>query len=203
MNVVMFGNREIQPSKVVCIGRNYVDHIKELGNDVPAEPVIFMKPNSAISTDLRSNLERNLQYEAEISFIVESGRLAGVGFGLDLTGRNDQTRLKSAGLPWERAKAFDGSAVFSEFVSVKGELADLRISLDVNGTTVQEGGCHLMIHQPNDILDEVGTFLTMEDGDILMTGTPAGVGVVSPGDDFSGKIFVPGEVLVERTWRAI
>lgn len=203
MNTVKFGTREIVPTKVVCIGRNYVDHIGELGNEIPAEPVIFVKPNSALSDELRSNVRDDVQYEGEISFLVEGGKIAGVAFGLDLTKRKLQTRLKSAGLPWERAKAFDGSAVFGEFVPVPPPVGDLRMSLHINGSRVQEGGCDLMIYQPEEVLVEVAGFLTMEDGDILMTGTPAGVGPFFPGDEFVGRIYSLDTLLVEHTWRAL
>lgn len=203
MNTVMFGKREITPSKIVCIGRNYVDHIKELGNDVPTEPVIFVKPNSAVSHELRSNIGDNVQYEGEISFLIEAGEIVGVGFGLDLTRRNEQNRLKSAGLPWERAKAFDGSAVFSEFVEIDGGLGDLRMRLEINGEIRQQGGCNLMIHQPNEVLREASSFLSMEDGDVLMTGTPAGVGPFSAGDEFKGGVYLLENCLVEHTWKAL
>ena len=190
----------IQSSKVVCIGRNYVDHIKELNNETPAEPVIFMKPNSAISDQITINDNDAIHYEGEISFVVNNGKLDAVGFGLDLTKREIQTKLKGKGLPWERAKAFDGSAVFSEFAPVEGNMEDLRLELWINGELIQSGGVDLMLYKPTEILAEINTFSTLEDGDIIMTGTPKGVGVINFGDEFIGKIYNNNTLLVERTW---
>ena len=117
MKSVKLDGNEFQPSKIVCIGRNYVDHIKELGNEVPSQPVVFLKPNSAISAEIHSGGEDEIHFEGEISFMVIAGQLEAVGFGLDLTKREIQTSLRKKGMPWERSKAFDGSAVFSDFVN--------------------------------------------------------------------------------------
>jgi 2-keto-4-pentenoate hydratase/2-oxohepta-3-ene-1,7-dioic acid hydratase in catechol pathway len=200
MKSVKLDGKEVFPSKIVCIGRNYVGHIRELGNELPTEPVIFIKPNSAISDRIQSAEPGEIHFEGEISFIVRAGQLAGVGFGLDLTRRNVQSALKAKGLPWERAKAFDGAAVFSEFVSIQGPLDGLRLELDINGRMQQQGGCELMIYKPADILAEVKSFLSFEDGDLIMTGTPAGVGPVHAGDRFTGRIFAAQELLVEAMW---
>ena len=202
MKSVKLDGKEITPSKIVCIGRNYVEHVRELGNELPTEPVIFLKPNSAISASVRSGEPGEIHFEGEISFVVRADRLAAVGFGLDLTRRNVQTALKSKGLPWERSKAFDGAAVFSDFVSYEGPLGDLRLELDINGSLQQQGGCELMIYQPADILAEVKSFLSFEDGDLIMTGTPAGVGPVQAGDRFTGRIFAGKKLLVEASWVA-
>ena len=111
MKTIQLNNKAITPSKIVCIGRNYVEHIKELDNETPSEPVIFCKPNSAISDEIDLDKNDEIHYEGEICFVVMNNQLAGVGFGLDLTKREVQSKLKTKGLPWERAKAFDGSAV--------------------------------------------------------------------------------------------
>ena len=140
MKSVSLDGKEIYPSKIVCIGRNYFDHIKELGNEIPTEPVIFLKPNSAISTDVHSSSSDEIHFEGEMSFMVIAGELAGVGFGLDLTKRGVQSRLKAKGLPWERSKAFDGAAVFIDFVSINGNITELRLELYINDHLVQEGG---------------------------------------------------------------
>lgn len=140
MNLVSLDDSQITPSKIVCIGRNYVAHIEELGNEIPEEPVIFLKPNSAISQEIYTDEIDAVHYEGEISFVVKGGQLAGVGFGLDLTKREIQSRLKDKGLPWDRAKSFDGSAVFSDFISFSGEIEKLRMELHINGTLVQAGG---------------------------------------------------------------
>lgn len=191
------------PSKIVCVGRNYVAHAKELGNDVPTEPVIFIKPNSAISQDLSAGKVEANHYEGEISFLIEKGQIAGLGFGLDLTKRDTQSRLKEARLPWERAKSFDGAAVFSEFVSISSDQIDhLRLELYIDGECRQSGGVEHMLFKPKAIFDEIGSFLSLEDGDIIMTGTPEGVGEVCAGAEFMGKVLLGDKVLVEGRWLA-
>ena len=103
MKSVRWDGKAVYPSKIVCIGRNYVGHIKELGNEAPQEPVIFIKPNSAISNEIHSCKSEAIHFEGEITFLISSGELRGVGFGLDLTKRDLQSKLKAKGLPWERA----------------------------------------------------------------------------------------------------
>jgi len=115
---IYVGERSVAPAKIVCVGRNFVEHIEELGNEIPENMVIFLKPNSAVAEDLRACHDEPLHYEGELCFLFEKGRFAAVGFGLDLTKRNLQSQLKVKGLPWERAKAFDGSVVFSSFVPI-------------------------------------------------------------------------------------
>jgi len=200
MKPIKWDGKDIFPSKIICIGRNYVDHIRELGNEVPKEPVIFIKPNSAIATDIQSGEADEIHYESEISFVIRFGEVVAAGFGLDLTKRDLQSRLKAKGLPWERSKAFDGAAVFSEFVTVSGSVEDLALELSINERLLQQGSCQLMIYKPNEILAEVKSFLTLEDGDLIMTGTPAGVGVVVAGDRFTGRIYKNGKLLVEDSW---
>lgn len=199
MNTIKLNQKPIHPSKIVCIGRNYVDHIKELNNETPSEPVIFTKPNSSLSDELKFNETHAIHYEGEISFVLQSGQLSAVGFGLDLTKREIQSRLKAKGLPWERAKAFDGSAVFSEFVDFD-KIESLRMELWINGELKQSGGYDLMLYKPMDIIKEVSTFMTLQDGDIIMTGTPKGVGAINYGDEFIGKIFAKDTLLVESMW---
>ena len=200
MKSISLEGKEIFPSKIVCIGRNYVDHIKELGNEVPEEPVIFIKPNSSIAADIQTSESDEIHFEGEISIVVRSGELFGVGFGLDLTKRKLQSRLKAKGLPWERSKAFDGAAVFSEFAVFEGRVSDLRLELYINDGLVQQGGCELMMYKPAEIIAEVKSFLSLEDGDLIMTGTPAGVGPLKAGDRFNGKIFEKDTLIVEGSW---
>ena len=200
MKLVKLDGKEVSPSKIICIGRNYVGHIKELGNEIPKEPVIFIKPNSAISAEIYSGEPDEIHFEGEISIMVHSGEPAAVGFGLDLTKRNIQSSLKAKGLPWERSKSFDGAAVFSEFVTFSGQVNDLRLELYINDRLVQQGGCELMMYKPDEIITEIKSFLSLEDGDLIMTGTPAGVGPVSTGDRFTGKIFEKEEMIVEGLW---
>ena len=123
-----------------------------------------------------------------------------MGFGLDLTKRKLQSSLKSKGLPWERSKAFDGAAVFSDFVRFSGQVRNLRLELYINGQLVQQGGCELMMYKPDEIIAEVQTFLSFEDDDLIMTGTPAGVGPLQTGDRFNGKIFENENLIVEASW---
>jgi len=200
MKSVKLDSKDIYPSKIVCVGRNYVEHIKELDNEIPEEPVIFIKPNSAIANRIHFNKEHALHFEGEITFLISSGKIKGVGFGLDLTKREVQTNLKAKGLPWERAKAFDGAAVFSDFVSFHGDINELRLELYINDDLVQSGACDSMINKPKDLLNEVETFLSLEDGDLMMTGTPKGVGPLHPGDRFIGKIFEKEKLIVAGSW---
>lgn len=199
MNTIKLNNKPITPSKVVCIGRNYVDHIKELNNETPTQPVIFMKPNSSISDEIKFNGIDAIHYEAELSFMVQSGKLSAVGFGLDLTKREIQSQLKAKGLPWERAKAFDGSAVFSEFFSF-ADIKDLRLELFINGKLQQSGGYDLMLYKPDDIYQEISSFMTLADGDIIMTGTPKGVGEINLGDVYIGRIYSKDTLFLEKKW---
>lgn len=200
MKSVKLDGKAIHPTKIVCIGRNYVDHIRELGNDIPAEMVFFIKPNSAIAESIQFGKRDEIHYEAEISFVVMGGKLAAVGLGLDLTKRETQTRLKARGLPWERAKAFDGAAVFGEFVAFTGNITDLRLQLYINDALVQDGGYAMMINKPDEILREAASFLSFEDGDLIMTGTPKGVGRINRGDRFEGKIFENEKLIVAANW---
>lgn len=200
MKPVKLNGKDVFPSKIVCIGRNYVEHIEELGNEVPAEAVIFLKPNSSISPVVQSGDGEEVHYEGEITFMVRAGRLVAVGFGLDLTKRNLQFALKNKGLPWERAKAFDGAAVFSELVVFNGDITALRLELHINEELVQQGSYDLMMNKPDEILAEIEQFMSFEDGDLLMTGTPKGVGKLRAGDRFNGKIFAGDTLLVEGHW---
>jgi 2-keto-4-pentenoate hydratase/2-oxohepta-3-ene-1,7-dioic acid hydratase in catechol pathway len=199
MNSITKNNKQLIPSKIICIGRNYVDHIKELNNETPTEPVIFMKPNSSVSDELRFNSKDAIHYEGEMCFMIQTGKLVAVGFGLDLTKREIQNKLKSKGLPWERAKAFDGSAVFSAFVEFEC-INDLRLELFINNKLIQSGGYDLMLYKPDEVYKEISSFMTLEDGDVIMTGTPKGVGKFNIGDVFLGKIFSKDKLLVEHTW---
>ena len=204
MNTITVNNQQITPSKIICIGRNYVDHIHELGNEIPDDMVVFVKPNSAISTQLNSqHLQEPLHYEGELCFVYQQSKFSAVGFGLDLTKRGLQSHLKAKGLPWERAKGFNGAALFSNFVAIDGIDDALYLSLTINGEPTQAGGIELMMYKPADILAELQTFMTLEDGDIVMTGTPKGVGVIEAGDEFVGTVFNGDNELVSQTWLAV
>ena len=184
MKEVRFEGKSYQPSKVVCVGRNYVAHIKELGNEIPSNLVLFNKPNSAI-TDSLYYFGEGYRFEGEICFLVLNGEIAGVGVGLDLTDAKTQEYLKSKSLPWERAKAFDHSAVFSSFVSTNGvDIDSLEMMLYVDGALRQHAKTSLMIYKIETVLKEIKRFMTLEDGDIIMSGTPKGVGTYKIGEKF-------------------
>ena len=203
MNRIRIGDDAVAPSKIVCIGRNYLEHIRELGNETPQQMVIFNKPNSAISSALLAESGEPLHYEGEICFAVRDGAYFAVGFGLDLTRRELQSGLKARGLPWERAKAFDGAACFSDFVELGDtSIETLLLELEVDGELRQAGGYALMMHKPDEILAGIAAFMSLDDGDIVMTGTPEGVGKVARGERFVGRIKSGDTVLVEHAWIA-
>ena len=203
MNTVTCNGAAVTPSKIVCVGRNYVAHIRELGNEIPDDMVIFIKPNSAISNTLLSSIDGEaLHYEGEIVLLSSNNKFTAVGFGIDLTRRELQSRLKKKGLPWERAKAFNGAAVFSEFVPLPDNVASLSLQLQVEGQPRQAGGVEMMIYKPEIILSELHKFTTLEDGDLVMTGTPEGVGVINKGELFEGAVLADNEILVSASWIA-
>ncbi|MCL1067064.1 fumarylacetoacetate hydrolase family protein [Shewanella olleyana] len=181
----------ITPSKIVCIGRNYVDHIHELGNELPDDMVVFIKPNSAISETLTSFHQEPIHFETELCFKVENNQFSAVGIGLDLTKRELQSKLKTKQLPWERAKAFNGSAVFSEFIELpSGNSSDkFCFQLTIDGELAQLGHSDLMMYSETDIQSSITEFLTLEEGDIVMTGTPKGVGLIAKGAKFEVKLW--------------
>ncbi|MEA2050949.1 MAG: fumarylacetoacetate hydrolase family protein [Campylobacterota bacterium] len=199
MKTINYNNQTITPSKVVCIGRNYVEHIEELGNETPDSMVVFNKPNSAISNRLNYFYE-DTRFEGEICFLIEFGKIIGVGFGLDLTHASIQNKMKQKGLPWERAKAFDSSAVFGEFVPFSGDITKLKLELFINDTLIQFATYDLMIYKPAKMIEEIERFMTLENGDIIMSGTPKGVGNFNIGDKFVGKIYCDEELIVESSF---
>jgi 2-keto-4-pentenoate hydratase/2-oxohepta-3-ene-1,7-dioic acid hydratase in catechol pathway len=201
MQQISLDGQWLTPSKIICIGRNYVEHINELGNEMPTEPVIFIKPNSAITDAMTFDPQEDIHYEAELTFVVQDGALSGVGIGLDLTKRAVQSQLKVKGLPWERAKSFDGSAVLSNFVSIPGRIEELSLELYINGELTQLATFDLMLHKPNDILAEVSAFMTCEDGDLIMTGTPKGVGSIQLGATFMVRLLSKQQTILENTWK--
>lgn len=204
MNKVVWNGKSISPSKVVCIGRNYAKHIAELKNTFTGDMVVFMKPNASISETLYAVHDEPLHYEGEICFLVEGGAFAGVGFGLDLTKRQLQTTLKNKQLPWERAKSFTGAAVLSEFIPLARDVDFSLLSLElwIDDELVQKGGVSDMLFAPNVILEDVQGFIALEDGDIIMTGTPEGVGEVTLGATYKGCIWLGDTLLLESIWQA-
>ena len=204
MNHVTFDSTSVTPSKIVCIGRNYVAHVHELGNEIPDEMVIFVKPNSAIGTTLAATHHGDeLHYEAEIAYLYQEGRFVAAALGLDLTKRGIQSELKAKSLPWERSKAFDGSALFSEFVPITDTGSPLELTLHIDNELIQQGDTSLMMYKPAQILEQIQTFMQLEDGDIVMTGTPAGVGKVRRGAEFVGALLCDGQQLVSQRWLVV
>ena len=202
MGSVVFNGRAVRPGKVICVGKNYAAHIEEMAS-VPAENmVVFMKPTTSIGTELFAALDEPLHYEGEICLLMQGGEIAGVGFGLDLTKRETQAKLKAAGLPWERSKAFTGSALFSEFVTAPQDLSQLGVELTVDDELRQKGDVSLMLYPPDVILMELKQFLVLEDYDIVMTGTPAGVGTVQAGKQFRGRVLDGERELISGAWLA-
>ncbi len=199
MKSVVYDGKKITPSKVICVGRNYVEHIRELGNEIPSNMVLFNKPNSAISDTLYF-IQDDCRFEAEICFLMMDKKIEAIGFGLDLTKASVQNELKSKGLPWERAKGFDNSAVFSEFVKFDGDLESLEMRLFINDKLTQYATFDLMIYKPQEIIDEIESFMSIEDGDIIMSGTPKGVATYKKGDMFRGEVCVGGKVVVKSSF---
>lgn len=198
--------------KVICIGRNYVDHATELGNAVPEEPIFFLKPETAVvypgkPVKLPTNLGE-IHHELEVVIAIDGygkdipanmalGFVGWYTLGLDLTARAVQNELKAKGLPWEKAKAFDGSAVIGDValpLAAGMDLLSNSIELKRNGATVQEARTRDMIFPVAELIAHVSRYMTLEPGDLLYTGTPAGVGPMAPGDVFEG--FMDGKRLL-------
>jgi len=189
--------------KIICIGRNYTKHIEELQNERPTEPVIFMKPDSAILLKQHPFVipEFSSDIHHEIEIIVKISKVGKyidakfahkyydeIGVGIDFTARDLQQQLKDKGLPWEKAKAFDGSAVIGEFVSKTNfnSLENLTFELTRNGNTVQKGNTSHMLWKIDELISYVSQYFTLKIGDIIFTGTPEGVGLVEPEDVLEG-----------------
>ncbi|MBS9462678.1 fumarylacetoacetate hydrolase family protein [Flagellimonas sp. 389] len=198
--------------KLICIGRNYAAHIDELKNERPEEPVVFIKPDSSILPMEQDfyipEFSNDIHYEVEVLVKIKKvGKHIAkefahtyydeVGLGIDFTARDLQSKLKAKGLPWEKAKGFDGAAVIGKWMSKdKYENTDkLRFSLLKNGENVQIGNTSLMLWKIDELISYVSTYFMLKKGDILFTGTPAGVGKVSPNDYLSGTL--EGETMFE------
>jgi 2-keto-4-pentenoate hydratase/2-oxohepta-3-ene-1,7-dioic acid hydratase in catechol pathway len=198
--------------KIFCVGRNYVAHAKELGNDVPDEPVIFMKPKSAL---LQSHtpfyypeFTNELHYECELVLrISKNGKYiqekhaskyySGISVGIDFTARDIQNDLKEKGLPWEKAKAWDNSAVVGKWIEIKSELnkKGINFCLYKNKELVQQGNTANMVFSFEQIISHISNYFSLNIGDLVFTGTPAGVGECVVGDDLEG--FIEDESLFE------
>ncbi|MFY8274135.1 fumarylacetoacetate hydrolase family protein [Pseudoalteromonas sp. SSDWG2] len=192
------------PKKITCIGRNYVEHIAELGNAMPDEMVIFNKPSSVLSADLHAyHGAQQLHYEGELCFAIANNTPVAVAFALDLTKRDIQSQLKAKGLPWERAKSFEGAVVVSDFKAIKeADVADLSLRLYIDDELVQHGHTSHMLYPVQSAIDELATWQPLQDGDWLLTGTPKGVGKVQQGQVFEGQVLLRDEVIISKRWHA-
>ncbi|HDZ03634.1 hypothetical protein LCGC14_0128180 [marine sediment metagenome] len=191
--------------KIICIGRNYTAHIDELKNEKPEEPVVFIKPDSSVLPKQQDfyipEFSNDIHYEVEVLVKIKKvGKHIGkefahtyydeIGLGIDFTARDLQSKLKEKGLPWEKAKGFDGAAVIGEWLPKTDfkNIDDLNFKLLKNGEVVQDGNTSLMLWKIDEIIAYVSTFFMLKKGDIVFTGTPAGVGKISPNDYLSGSL---------------
>jgi len=198
-------NKEFTVGKIVCVGRNYVEHAKELGNEVPEKPVIFLKPSSALifSGDkiIYPSFSSEMHHEVELVLLmgkkIKNGNISeaedaiiGYGVGLDMTLRDIQNELKKKGHPWTIAKCFDTSAVVSDFILKENYKLTLNeeISLYVNGTIKQREKLNKMIFNPAQLVEYISSLMMLEEGDLVFTGTPAGVSKVNKGYKLSAEI---------------
>ncbi|HAY3551150.1 2-hydroxyhepta-2,4-diene-1,7-dioate isomerase [Elizabethkingia meningoseptica] len=183
--------------KIICVGRNYTEHAKELKNEIPTEPVLFIKPDTAVlkgSDFYIPEFSNDIHYELELVIKISKGgkyiqeenaekHYEQIGLGIDFTARDLQTRLKEKGLPWEKAKGFDGSAVVSDFFPVENfNSEEIHFELKKNNQVVQEGNSKDMIFGINALIANISQYFTLRVGDLIFTGTPAGVGKVEEND---------------------
>lgn len=198
--------------KLIAIGRNYADHAKELNNPVPSEPVVFLMPDTCILNNNKPffypDFSKDIHHEVEL--VLKINRVGKniqskfahryfdeVGVGIDFTARDIQKKAKEKGLPWEKAKAFDGSAPIGQFVKLS-ELNNqdaIEFALDVNGIRVQQGNSKDMLFSFNEIIAHVSQYFSLKMGDLIFTGTPAGVGPVKIGDRL--EAFIEGKSLLD------
>jgi 5-carboxymethyl-2-hydroxymuconate isomerase len=207
-------NQKFTVGKIVCVGRNYAEHAKELGNEVPEKPVVFLKPASALihsgENIIHPIFSKDMHHEVELVLLIgkkvkdankteAEDAITGYGVGLDMTLRDIQTELKKKGHPWTIAKSFDTSAVVSDFILKSDYKLTLEeeISLSINGQIRQKEKLNKMLFRPADIVEYISSLMTLEEGDLVYTGTPAGVGKVEVGDRLSGRIEGVGEFLTE------
>lgn len=191
--------------KIICIGRNYAAHIEELKNEKPGKPVVFLKPDTALlkagAPFFYPDFSENIHHEVELVLkISKEGKyiqpqfahryFEEIGLGIDFTARDLQDQCKAKGLPWEIAKAFNGSAPIGDFkpVSAFADLKDIDFHLEINGELRQKGNTSLMLFDFATIISYVSQFFTLKKGDLIYTGTPAGVGPVKVGDRLTGFI---------------
>lgn len=198
-------------SRIFCVGRNYAAHAREMGAERPQSPVFFMKPGSSRVSPGRLALpsgQGRVDFEGELVLLLSGNRerpVAGVGLGVDLTLRERQAELKRQGLPWEVAKAFDGSALVSPLSPFRGELDDgiaaIQLETRVNGELRQQASATDMLFRPSELLAHLGRYWQLRPGDLLFTGTPEGVGPVCPGDVIEMRAVTQEGVLGPFQWQ--
>jgi len=207
-------SEEYTIEKIVCIGKNYAEHAKELGGEVPKKPLIFLKPSSAVIYSrgkvIKPSFTKNLHHEAELVLLIgktiknadlkeSKDAIIGYGVGLDMTLRDVQNELKQKGNPWTISKCFDTSAVLSDFILKKDYELNLEeeIILTVNGNVKQRAELNTMMVKPVELVKYISSLMTLEEGDLIFTGTPAGVSKVEPGDKLTARISGVGELECE------
>ena len=189
--------------KIICIGRNYLEHAEEMGKSITKDPIFFLKPDTSLITKRQPfflpNFSENIHYEAELVYkikkvgksidpIFSKDYYDKVGLGIDFTARDLQAKCKSNGHPWEIAKSFDQSALVGEHFFDVSSIKDLSFSLLKNGETVQKGNANEMVFNIDQIISYISKFITLKIGDLIFTGTPSGVGSVKIGDNLEGFI---------------
>lgn len=206
-------NQQFTIGKVVCLARNYAEHARELGNETPAAPVLFMKPASSVIGDGEAvhipSYSQECHYEVELAVLIGKQcravqaekameYVAGYGVGIDMTLRDVQNGLKAKGLPWEIAKGFDTSCPLSDFVpaNLVADPHALNLKLAVNGESRQDGWSSDMIHRVPQVVAHISAIFTLEPGDVILTGTPAGVGQVRAGDVMTAEIVSVGRLTI-------
>jgi len=191
--------------KIICVGRNYTDHIQELKSATPTEPVLFLKPDTSILLKRQPFFipEFSNDVHHEVELLVRINKIGKhidkkfahkyydeIGLGIDFTARDLQAELKKNGLPWEKAKAFDGAAVIGKFINKQeiGDIDNLGFRLEVNGNIVQKGNTNLMLWKIDALIENISKYFTLKIGDVIFTGTPSGVGKVVAEDKLTGYI---------------
>lgn len=194
------GENTFEPSKIVCVGRNYVKHIEELNNEFPEHMVLFQKSPDVVSDTLITPLQ-SCRFEAEVTLLLYREKLIGIGAGLDLTLDKEQAYLKSKGLPWERAKNFKNSACFTKFIPFSDDaaLGKLELKLFKNETLQQHAKSPLMIYSYQKIIKQSQEVFGLPEYTLIMTGTPEGVESFECGDSFRFELIADAKTLLEQT----
>ncbi len=210
--VILKPNTEFSVGKIVCVGRNYAEHISEMSAEKPSDPVLFLKPSTAILNEGQQikipSFSHEVHHEIELALLISreakaikasdwTNYVTGAGIALDLTLRDHQSAAKKKGLPWSVSKGFDGACPIGSFVPLKdlNNIDELKIELYVNNKLRQAGNTNQMIFSPGKLVEYISSIFTLEPGDIVLTGTPSGVGPIIKGDEIRGTIENLGEIV--------